>query len=194
MILSHKFVTCSARHMPGNHFMVASRGPSPEIYFWDLSKHSSFPLEGKAFCPDGVGIGHSREGYALEWSRLKQGFLLTGSEDTTVQLWDVSQMGSSPGSQFKSMATFRGHSLTVEDIDWHRKDENMFASVGDDMILNIWDLRKTDKPSQSKADAHEGDINGVAFNPVNEFLLATASADKTIKLWDLRKMTRYEVK
>lgn len=173
--------------------MVASRGPSPEIYFWDLSKHSSFPADGKEFCPDCLGIGHSLEGYALEWSPLKQGFLLTGSYDTTVQLWDISKMGSSPGSKMNSIATFQGHSAYVEDVDWHRKDENMFASVGDDKVVNIWDLRKTDKASHSKVDAHEGDINGVAFNPVNEFLFATASADKTIKLWDLRNMKRYVV-
>jgi histone-binding protein RBBP4 len=175
-----------ARHMPGNSFMVASRGPSPEIYFWDLSKHPSFPTEGQGFCPEGFGIGHSQEGYPLEWSKRKEGFLLSGSSDTTVQLWDIAQLGSRPGTKMNSVATFRGHTQTVEDVDWHAHDEHLFASVGHDKKINIWDLRKTEQASQSVVDAHDGDINGVAFNPVNEFTLATASTDKTVKLWDLR--------
>ena len=81
--------------------------------------------------------------------------------------------------------------MTVEDIDWHPKDENRFASVGNDKIINIWDLRDTKKASQSRVDAHDGDIHGVAFNPRDEFEFATASADTTVKLWDLRNMKRY---
>lgn len=179
-----------ARHMPQNHFIVASRGPSEKIFFWDFAKHDSFPAEGSPFCPEGYGIGHSKEGFPLEWSKLKQGFLLSGSEDTTVQLWDISKLGSSAGSKMNSVATFRGHSKNVEDVNWHPKDEHMFASVGDDRIINIWDLRNTDKASQIKENAHEGDIHGVAFNPTNEFTFATASADKTVKIWDLRNMKK----
>ncbi len=31
---------------------------------------------------------------------------------------------------------------------------------------------------------HSGEINCLAFNPLNEHLLATGSADKTVALWD----------
>ncbi|GAX22829.1 histone-binding protein RBBP4 [Fistulifera solaris] len=190
MKVVHEGEVNRARHMPGNPFMVASRGPSPEIYFWDLSKHPSFPVEGKGFCPEGIGIGHSQEGYPLEWSKLKEGFLLSGSSDTTVQLWDIAPLGTRPGTKMNSVATFRGHTQTVEDVDWHAKDEHMFASVGHDKKINIWDMRKTDQASHSVVDAHDRDINGVAFNPVNEFTLATASTDKTVKLWDLRNLKK----
>jgi hypothetical protein len=30
-----------ARYMPQNHFIVSTRGPSSDVYIWDLSKHSS---------------------------------------------------------------------------------------------------------------------------------------------------------
>jgi WD40 repeat protein len=39
------------------------------------------------------------------------------------------------------------HTL-VEDVAWHRKDDNLFGSIGDDGKLMIWDLC-TNKPEQS---------------------------------------------
>ena len=75
--------------MPQKPSLIASRGPSEKIYFWDFDKHGSIPTEGSPSCLEGYGIGHSKEGFPLEWSKLKEGFLLSGSEDTTVQLWDL---------------------------------------------------------------------------------------------------------
>eukprot|EP01083_Nonionella_stella_P038585 104949_1 len=37
-------------------------------------------------------------------------------------------------------------------------------------------------------DAHEQDINSIAFIPVNEFLSATGSSNKTVALWDMRNL------
>lgn len=180
--------------MPSNHFIVASRGPSPEVYVFDLSKHPSFPEKQSTFRPEGVCVGHTKEGYALEWSRKRPGILLTGSDDTTVRMWDVAAATTSksePGTQIQPMATFSGHSKTVEDVDWHAKDENMFGSVGDDRIIHIWDSRKSEAALHSVKDAHEGDINSIAFNPEKEFLFATGSGDKTVKLWDMRNLSKY---
>ena len=179
--------------MPSNHFIVASRGPNPEVYIFDLSKHPSFPDRQTPFTTQATCVGHSMEGYALEWSPKRPGILLTGSDDTTVRLWDISAINakSEPGTQVKAVATFRGHTRTVEDVDWHAKDENMFGSVGDDKIIRIWDSRKSEAALHSVEKAHEGDINSISFNPEKEFLFATGSADKTIKLWDMRNLSKY---
>ena len=180
--------------MPSNHFIVASRGPSSEVYIFDLSKHPSIPAKDSPFQPDAVCVGHTKEGYAIEWSQKRRGILLTGSEDTTVKLWDVNAATtgkSERGTQIKAVSTFSGHSKMVEDVDWHSKDENMFGSVGDDSVVNIWDSRKPEAAMHSIKDAHDGDINSIAFNPVQENLFATGSADKTIKLWDLRNLNKY---
>ena len=181
--------------MPSNHFIVASRGPNPEVYIFDLSKHSSFPGKQTTFSPQGVCIGHEREGYAMEWSKQRPGILLTGSDDATVRLWDITSLTTGkaqpPGTQIKPLSSFvGGHTATVEDVDWHGKDEHMFGSVGDDRIINIWDDRKPTNAIHSVKNAHEGDINGIAFNPVNEFLFVTGSADKTVKLWDMRNLSK----
>ena len=36
--------------------------------------------------------------------------------------------------------------------------------------------------------AHNGEVNCLAFNPYSEFTLATGSADTTVALWDLRNL------
>lgn len=193
MKVKHEGEVNRARYMPQNHFVVATRGPNPEVYIFNLSKHPSMPSDASAFSPQGVCMGHEKEGYGMVWSKHTEGHLLTGSEDTTVKLWDVSQAAASkatPGTQIKPLCSFAAHTDTVEDVDWHHKDANLVASVGDDKILNLWDVRKTDnsKPIHNVVNAHESDINCVAFNPVNEFVLATGSADKTIGIWDLRNL------
>lgn len=190
MKIKHEGEVNRARYMPQNHFLVATRGPSQDVYVFDLSKHPSFPVEGSGFSPQIVCTGHSKEGYALSWSPLKQGHLLSGSEDTTVCLWDVAGASASgaSGKQLPALNTFRGHTDVVEDVDWHAKDANLFASVGDDRTIRLWDIREPQKATQVVENAHDGDINCVAFNPINEFIFATGSGDKTIGVWDVRNL------
>eukprot|EP00339_Tiarina_fusa_P005149 CAMPEP_0117005082 /NCGR_PEP_ID=MMETSP0472-20121206/5830_1 /TAXON_ID=693140 ORGANISM="Tiarina fusus, Strain LIS" /NCGR_SAMPLE_ID=MMETSP0472 /ASSEMBLY_ACC=CAM_ASM_000603 /LENGTH=478 /DNA_ID=CAMNT_0004706231 /DNA_START=33 /DNA_END=1469 /DNA_ORIENTATION=+ len=192
MKIQHQGEVNRARYMPQNHFFVATRGPDPEIYVFDLSKHPSFPEEGSTFSPQVVCCGHAKEGYGLSWSKLKQGYLLSGSEDTQLCLWDImadsaSSSGDKTGRQIKPVSTFAGHTNVVEDVDWHAKDPNMMASVSDDQSCRIWDIREN-KAAHVIAKAHDDDVNCVSFNPINEYIFATGSADKTVAVWDIRNL------
>ena len=183
----------SARYMPQNQFIVATRGPSKEVYIWDLSKHTSFPAENAPFCPQGVLLGHEDEGYAMAWSPHEEGRLLTGSDDTTVKLWDTKaaySKGATPGTQITPLLSFQAHTATVEDVAWHAKDPHMAGSVGDDQRLCLWDVRDANKAFKTVEKAHASDVNCVAFNPVNEHILATGSADASIHIWDMRVLSK----
>jgi histone-binding protein RBBP4 len=195
MKVQHQGEVNRARYMPQNHFIVATRGPDPELYVFDLSKHPSFPEEGSVFSPQVVCVGHTKEGYGMAWSKLKEGHLLSGSEDGTVCLWDI-QAGASTstekaGRQVQALSTFRGHEDVVEDVDWHAKDPHMMASVSDDRSIRIWDTREPQKAVHVVPHAHEADVNCVAFNPINEMIFATGSADKMVALWDIRNLKAY---
>ena len=194
MKIKHEGEVNRARYMPQNHFIVASRGPSPEIYIWDFSKHPSFPKEDESpFCPQGVCIGHRKEGYGMSWSKHTEGQLISGSEDCTIKLWDINAaIGPKTGSgtQIKPISTFKGHSSVVEDVDWHHRDPYMIGSVGDDRAIRLWDVREKDatKAVHVVENAHSGDVNCIAFNPINEYVLATGSADNTVAVWDMRNL------
>jgi len=125
------------------------------------------------------------EGYGLAWSPLKAGHLLSGSDDSLVCLWDVNQAAV----EVQALTTFRGHSSVVEDVDWSKQQDHIFASVGDDSQLLVWDSREA-SPVKKVVAAHEKDINCVAFNPFSEFLLATGGSDHSVALWDLRNMSQ----
>jgi len=182
--------------MPQNPFIIATRGPSQEIYIWDTSKHPSFPAENSPFCPQGVLLGHKDEGYAMAWSPHQKGHLLTGSQDTTVKLWDVSATyakGATAGTQIQPKLSFAAHTAAVEDVAWHCLDPHMAGSVGDDQRLCVWDTRddNASKAVQIMVEqAHASDINCLAFNPVNEHMLATGAADASIHVWDLRNTAK----
>ncbi|KAJ1840849.1 histone-binding protein, partial [Coemansia sp. RSA 486] len=91
--------------------------------------------------------------------------------------------------RLEPLSVFRGHTAIVEDVAWHSMHQDIFASVGDDRRLLIWDTRKApgEKPVQDVV-AHESEVNCVAFNPMSEFVFATGSGDTTVALWDLRNL------
>lgn len=197
MKIPHDGEVNRARYMPQNHFIVATRGPSPEVYIWDLSKHGSFPEEGATPSPQIVCRGHTGEGYGVSWCGVGEegkGRLCTCAEDKTVRIWDLNEAlkEGKNGMVVRPTDTLEYHTDVVEDVDWHKRDINMIGSCGDDRLICLWDVRegKRDKPVHFIKDAHKGDVNCLAFHPTNEFLLASGSADKTVKLWDMRNLKR----
>lgn len=173
-----------ARCMPQTPSIIAAKTSSSEIYVFDSTKQ---PLdhEGRSCEPDIRLRGHSQEGYGLSWSPFKEGYLLSGSNDCRVCLWDVS---TSPNNKvLDAKHVYEGHGSVVGDVSWHLMDEFIFGSVGDDHKLMIWDLR-THKHQQSVV-VHEKEVNYLSFNPYNEWVLATASSDTTVGLFDMRKLT-----
>ncbi|CAL9082931.1 unnamed protein product [Musa acuminata var. zebrina] len=186
--IPHRGEVNRARFMPQRPSIVATKTCGAEVRVFDCGQRPLRPIERTDAGPDLVLRGHATEGYGVSWSSLKEGYLLSGSYDFKICLWDV---GMSPGEKLlDAKHVFEAHTSAVEDVAWHLKNENIFGSVGDDHLLMIWDLRSSSlKKPQHLVTAHEDEVNSLSFNPFNEWALATASSDSTIKLFDLRKLT-----
>lgn len=87
--INHDGEVNRARYMPQNPFIIATKTVSAEVYVFDYSKHPSKPPLDGACNPDLRLRGHSTEGYGLSWSHLKDGHLLSGSDDAQICLWDI---------------------------------------------------------------------------------------------------------
>jgi len=65
---------------------------------------------------------------------MKEGRLLSGSDDFKVVLWDT-QGTPSRGGTLAPTAQFLGHEGVVEDVAWHSFSGDLFGTVGDDRRL-----------------------------------------------------------
>ncbi|KAF8507649.1 dynein regulator [Hysterangium stoloniferum] len=113
-------------------------------------------------------------------------FVLTGSRDKTIKLWDA--------LSGQCLWTFIGHDNWIHSLAFHPSGKYLL-SASDDKTVRIWDL-KTGRCAK-KIEAHDQFIASVKWGrqvtaasdskdesvgrPVN--VMATCSWDKTVKIW-----------
>lgn len=166
-----------ARYMPQKIDLIATKTIQGDVLVFDRTR---FPSEPGVQCQPTIRLkGHSMEGYGLNWSTLKTGFLASASNDGLCLVYDI-QQSNEP-------MFFKGHQAPVGDVAWNKKEENVFASVDDDGMLFVWDLRLP-KPSMLTK-AHSSESNSVDFCHSAQFLLATGSLDSSVNLFDLRNLS-----
>ncbi|KAL6219209.1 hypothetical protein ACLB2K_012415 [Fragaria x ananassa] len=172
-----------ARCMLQKPNMVGAKTSGSEVYVFDCTKQGLKSQDGECD-PDLRLRGHDKEGYGLSWSPFKEGYLLSGSNDCKICLWDVSALAQD--RVLHPMHVYESHESVVNDVSWHSRDENLFGSVGDDCQLMIWDFRTN--RAQQTVKVHEKEVNYLSFHPCNEWVLTTASSDTTVGLFDMRKL------
>jgi len=195
-LINHDGEVNRARYCPQNPFVIATKTVCADVYVFDYSKHPSKPPVGGVCSPDLRLKGHKTEGYGLSWSPFREGHLLSGSDDAQICLWDVHGPLGAGDKTVMAKDIYTGHLGVVEDVAWHSKHEHIFGSVGDDKQLLLWDTRKPSSDPSSRVsgvEAHQAEVNCLAFNPFNEFVLATGSADKTVAIFDSRNLSQVRV-
>ncbi|OEJ80537.1 Ribosome assembly protein RRB1 [Hanseniaspora osmophila] len=123
------------------------------------------------------------EGFALDWSPLnKNGALLSG--DCSGQIY-LTTRNSVKWSTDKQPFTV-GNNQSIEDLQWSRTENSVFASCGVDGYIRIWDIRsKKHKPAIS-VKASNTDVNVISWNEKVGYLLASGDDNGTWGVWDLR--------
>lgn len=73
-----------ARINPKKTNIIATKTTSGEVHLFNYHKHPPKPTDNTCK-PDYRLIGHSKEGYAINWSNLKSGYLISGADDHKVR-------------------------------------------------------------------------------------------------------------
>ncbi|KAI5061536.1 hypothetical protein GOP47_0024041 [Adiantum capillus-veneris] len=184
--INHAGEVNRARYMPQKPVIIATKTVSGEVHLFDYTMHPSTPSRQQS-SPYLRLAGHSAEGHGLAWS--KEGYLLSGSYDAMICLWDTNSGGSRSGI-LPPLHSFQCSSTdAVGDVAWHSDSDELFGSVGDDGKLLIWDHRASTRPTQTVKVNGKG-LNCLAFEPRNKELVAMGSADGTLAMHDLRQLSR----
>lgn len=83
--IDHPSEVNKARYQPQNPDMIAAWCVDGRVLVYNRTKHSSTPTGTSN--PDIELLGHEKEGFGLSWNPHEAGWLVTGSEDTTVRIW-----------------------------------------------------------------------------------------------------------
>ncbi|GAA0185528.1 hypothetical protein LIER_32816 [Lithospermum erythrorhizon] len=189
------------RAMSQNPHICASWADTGYFQVWDLSAHLNALAESTAAVSNGaiaasnqaplVKFKHEDEGYALDWSPLVPGRLVSGDCKSFIHLWEPTagttwNVDSNP---------FVGHKARVKDLQWSPTLPSVFASCSADGSVLIWDTRSGKSPPAiiMSHDADEVDeapgVNVISWNRLASQMLAAGRDDGSFSIWDLRQHT-----
>jgi ribosome assembly protein RRB1 len=160
--------------MPGSLKPGEAMAPIPSKPFFSYSKHST-------------------EGYAMDWSKVNEGQLVTGDCHGNVHLWTPRGGGD---SSYTVTPAYNGATVTngksIEDLQWSPKEATVFASAECNGFVRIFDTRAPGRamlshqihpPSSTLSSASSSfgsnDVNVLSWNTLVSNLLATGSDNGT---------------
>lgn len=117
--------------------------------------------------------------HALAFSAGTGSYLLTGSADRSVRLWNPTATKDSA----KLIQTYNAHGYEVLDLAVS-EDNSKFVSVGGDKTVFLWDVATAQ--TLRRFNGHAGRVNACAFGGEGDSVAVTGSFDGSVKCWDLR--------
>ncbi|XP_077067777.1 transducin beta-like protein 3 [Siphateles boraxobius] len=159
--------------------MFASCAKDKSLRVWKMD-----PNSGYVQCV-AQGSGHSNAVGSIACSRLKKVFLVSGSQDCTIKVWELPDPPPAVGCEPALMTarlTEKAHDKDVNSVTISPNDK-LLASGSQDRTAKLWSL--ADMSLLGVFRGHGRGVWCVQFSPVDQ-VLATASADGSIKIWSLQ--------
>ncbi|RLN27715.1 glutamate-rich WD repeat-containing protein 1-like [Panicum miliaceum] len=176
------------RSMTQKPHLCATWGDTGHVQVWDLSSFLNSLAEAESGAPAPkeddiihkhlplkVFSGHKDEGYAIDWSPLVTGRLVSGDCNKCIHLWEPTPNNWNIGAN-----PFVGHTAS-----WSPTEADVFASCSVDGTIAIWDIRTGKKPCMS-IKAHKADVNVISWNRLASSMIASGCDDGSFSVRDLR--------
>lgn len=187
------------RAMPQQSHIVATWSDAGQVNLFNLEPIiSKFSLKSAKqpapalsdMKPYYVHSQHSTEGYALDWSPVKQGYLASGDCEGNIHIWTPRSEGGyevAPSYSSKAYAGSTQQPPSVEDIQWSPTEATVFCTAECGGYVRIFDIRAPNRAMLShKIQADGKDVNVVSWNKLVTNLLACGGDDGVLSVWDLR--------
>lgn len=129
---------------------------SQEVHLWDLDSRTLVQKYS----------GHKQSRFVIRscFGGVDQGFVVSGSEDNNVYIWNREH-----GTLLDSLT---GHTATVNSVTWNPKNPHQLAAASDDHTIRIWESehagaqrhgtkRKTRAHEENGGIGPEGEKNGI---------------------------------
>lgn len=152
--------------LPIFRHIIASASVDKTVLLWDIEKAKP-ELKLKNF---------DEKVQSLEFNPSEAEYLLTGSSDKTIRLFDCRQ-SDNESAQFKSW-TLDGE---IEKVKWNVNDKYYFLAGTNTGKICYFDSRATE-PLWS-IDAHEKEVTDFGLNTKAPGMLTSTSVDGLVKFW-----------
>ncbi|KAN0099674.1 WD40 repeat-like protein [Hyaloscypha variabilis] len=137
-------------------------------------------------------LGSNGPVHALTYSSSPSTYILTGSSDRSIRLYNPSRPASlplnalTPPKPTQLIQTYSAHGYEVLDI-CVSADNATFASVGGDRSVFLWDVASATTLRRFGGNhGHTARINCVSFAGQGESCLVSGSFDASVRIWDMR--------
>lgn len=189
--VAHQGCVNRIRSMAQKPHICASWADTGHVQIWDFSSFLNNLAESETDVSRGANTvqrhsplhtfaGHKDEGYAIDWSPVVPGRLVSGGCDNLIHLWNPSS-----DTWNVDAIPFRGHTASVEDLQWSPTEADVFASCSVDGKIAIWDARMGKSPAVSFK-AHNTDVNVISWNRLASCMIASGGDDGAFSIRDLR--------
>ncbi|CAJ1076526.1 transducin beta-like protein 3 [Xyrichtys novacula] len=162
--------------------LFASCAKDRSVRVWRMDSDS-----GQVTCV-AQGSSHTNAVGSITCSRMKASFVVSGSQDCTVKVWDLPADLSTAGAEVHQLtvrATEKAHDKDVNSVAVSPNDK-LLASGSQDRTAKLWSLAgEGNLGLLGVFRGHRRGVWAVCFSPVDQ-VLATSSADGATKLWSLQ--------
>ncbi|KAI9755780.1 MAG: hypothetical protein M4579_004143 [Chaenotheca gracillima] len=132
---------------------------------------------------------HNRQVHKLAFNPHQGFFLLSGSQDGTMRLWDLRTASAVRNiSAARSESKYKANAEGIRDVKWCPTDGVSFACATDVGIVQRWDIRKDNAPTL-KVNAHRKTCMSIDWHPDGKHL-TSAGLDGMVQVWDFSSTNR----